>query len=143
MALFGGDTYDPEQDKDRLLTVLGRVRDVMFDGQWHTLDELVGRCGGSNASVSARIRDLRKKRFGSYIVERRRVHNGLWAYRLNQPDTTTEATKPVFIRKSRKLEEKEILQVASRHTKYMIGKTAWAMDVVSLVRELEARWSIK
>jgi hypothetical protein len=143
MALFGGDTYDPEQDKDRLLTQLGRVRDVMFDGRWHTLGELVERCGGSEASVSARIRDLRKRRFGAYVVESKRVSNGLWAYRLIPPDTTTEATKPVFVSKSRKLEEKEILQIASRHTKYMTGKTAWAMDVVSLIRELEARWNIK
>jgi len=143
MALFGGDTYDPEQDKDRLLTQLGRVRDVMFDGKWHTLRELVERCGGSDASVSARIRDLRKRRFGAYVVESNRVNNGLWAYRLIPPDTTTEATKLVFVSKSKKLEEKEILQISNRHTKYMVGKTAWAMDVVSFVRELEARWNIK
>jgi hypothetical protein len=85
-GLFGGVTYSPEQDKDRLLTQLGRVRDVMFDGQWHTLSELVARCGGSDASVSARIRDLRKKRFGSYHVESKRVHEGLWRYRLELPN---------------------------------------------------------
>jgi hypothetical protein len=86
MGLFGGATYDPEQDRDRLVTQLGRVRDVMFDGQWHTLAELVVKCGGSDASVSARIRDLRKKRFGAYNVESKRVRDGLWVYRLELPD---------------------------------------------------------
>ena len=86
MGLFGGDTYDPEKDRERLLTQLGRVRDVMFDGQWHTLAELVVKCGGSDASVSARIRDLRKKRFGAYNVESKRVRDGLWVYRLELPD---------------------------------------------------------
>lgn len=86
MSLFGGVTYDPEQDRDRLLTQLGRVRDVMFDGQWHTLAELVVKCGGSDASVSARIRDLRKKRFGAYHVESKRIREGLWVYKLELPD---------------------------------------------------------
>jgi len=86
MGLFGGVTYDPEKDKDRLLTQLGRVRDVMFDGQWHTLAELVVRCGGSDASVSARIRDLRKKKFGEYTVHRKRVRDGLWVYKLELPN---------------------------------------------------------
>ena len=86
MTHFGGVTFDAAQDGQRLITQLNRVRDVMFDGDWHTLQELNDRCGGTVASVSARVRDLRKKRFGEYNVERRRVQAGLWAYRLEIPN---------------------------------------------------------
>jgi|DEB3_MinimDraft_2_1074329.scaffolds.fasta_scaffold07600_2 hypothetical protein len=86
MKLFNGETFDPDQDTDRLWTQLVKVRNVMFDGNWHQLKELVRICGGTEASISARIRDLRKKRFGKYIVDRRRVRAGLWEYRLELPN---------------------------------------------------------
>lgn len=79
---FDGSTYDPLLDKDRLATLLGRVFSLMADGRWRTLAEIQGRVGGTEASVSARLRDLRKARCGSYTVEHRRVAGGLWEYRL-------------------------------------------------------------
>lgn len=79
---FDGHTYDPGKDHKRLTTQLGKVRAAMLDGAWHTLDELVARCGGTTASVSARLRDLRKKKHGGHTVERRRVKEGLWQYRV-------------------------------------------------------------
>ena len=86
MTHFDGETFDPFRDGDRLTSQLNRVRDVLFDGNWHTLQELNERCGGTTASVSARVRDLRKKRFGEYNVERRCVRAGLWEYRLEIPN---------------------------------------------------------
>ena len=79
---FDGATYDPTLDQERLTGQLGRVYGVMRGGDWHTLDELVTRCGGTTASVSARLRDLRKSRFGGYTVERRRKTAGVWLYRI-------------------------------------------------------------
>lgn len=81
---FSGETYDPAQDKDRMKTQLGRVFDSMMDGGWHRLADLAATVEGSEAAVSARIRDLRKPRFGAYEVQRRRVvgADGLWEYRL-------------------------------------------------------------
>lgn len=81
---FDGATYDPVQDQARLSGQLSRVYDVMRDGGWHTLEELVRKCSGTTASVSARLRDLRKQRFGGHDVERQRVQAGLWRYRLNR-----------------------------------------------------------
>lgn len=81
-SLFDGETYDPALDEDRLASLLGRVWAAMAKGGWWTLTRLRDQCGGSEASVSARIRDLRKRRFGSHFVERRRVVGGLWEYRL-------------------------------------------------------------
>jgi len=68
---FSGRTYDPEFDRDRLNAQLKRVYDLMHDGAWRTLSEIAAATGDPQASVSARLRDLRKDRFGGFMVERR------------------------------------------------------------------------
>jgi hypothetical protein len=82
--LFDGATYEPEHDKARLTSQLARVRKFMSDERWHTLDEIVAFCGGTTASASARLRDLRKQRFGAFVILRQRVlpQRGLYAYKL-------------------------------------------------------------
>lgn len=82
-----GETYDHEQDKARLSGMLGRVFEAMSDGEWWSLERLKRQCGGSEASISARIRDLRKEKFGGYQVERQRFRDGLWTYRLLLSDS--------------------------------------------------------
>ncbi len=69
-------------DTERLSGQLNRVLELMSDGHWRTLRSISDSCVASEASVSARLRDLRKPRFGSYSVERRRVADGLWEYRV-------------------------------------------------------------
>lgn len=69
---FDGETYDPEQDAARLGKQLLAVRDLMLDGIWRTLAEIERETGYPQASVSARLRDLRKEKFGGYVVKRRR-----------------------------------------------------------------------
>lgn len=84
MSLFDGQTYDESFDRERLETLLGRVKSAMKDGNWWTLAELVEKCGGSESGVSARIRDMRKPKFGGHNVDRRRrgdPKDGLWEYR--------------------------------------------------------------
>jgi hypothetical protein len=85
---FSGETFSQEKDGARLSSQLKRVRDLMLDGQWRTLREIQLACGGSEAGTSARLRDLRKPRFGGFCVERRRAegeNSGLWEYRLVAP----------------------------------------------------------
>jgi hypothetical protein len=79
---FDGATYSPECDMERLASQLERVKRFMADGRWRTLGEIAARVRGSEAGVSARLRDMRKPRFGGYSVERRRVDGGLWQYRV-------------------------------------------------------------
>lgn len=81
---FGGVTYDAEQDYARLKSQLERVLALCKDGQWRTLGLIAAAVKGSEASVSARLRDLRKWRHGGYIVERKRLRSmgGLYAYRV-------------------------------------------------------------
>jgi hypothetical protein len=82
---FDGATYDRGLDGIRLTGQLQRVFDYMETGQWRTIPEIASKVGGSEAAVSARLRDLRKPKFGGYLVEKRRVGDptdGLWEYRL-------------------------------------------------------------
>lgn len=79
---FDGPTYEPEKDQVRLGKQMGLVKGLMLDGRWRGLEEIAEAVGGSEAGVSARLRDLRKSRFGGHTVERRRVDGGLFEYRV-------------------------------------------------------------
>ena len=81
---FGGETYSQEHDRGRLRVQVNTVRTFMLRniGDWYTLAELHGELGFPEASISARLRDLRKAAFGSFIVERRRRRQGTWEYRV-------------------------------------------------------------
>lgn len=78
----GGQTYSQSRDHQRLSGLHLRVWEFMSDGQWHTLAEIHAACGGTESSCGARIRDMRKARFGGHTVERRHVGDGLHEYRL-------------------------------------------------------------
>lgn len=82
---FGGETYEPELDHDRLKAQLWRVLRVMKDGVWRTLFEIESLTGDPAQSVSARLRDFRKEQFGAHTVNRRRRgegRRGLFEYQL-------------------------------------------------------------
>lgn len=82
---FDGPTYEVEYDKVRLSKQHERIRELMRDGQWRTLNEIGDATGDPVASISAQLRHLRKPRFGSWIVDKRRRGDeglGLWEYRL-------------------------------------------------------------
>lgn len=81
----GGETFDHEFDAERLAGQHARVYSLMEDGRWRTLDEIAALTGDPPASVSARLRDFRKPRFGAHAVERRARggrERGLYEYRL-------------------------------------------------------------
>lgn len=79
---FDGETFDIKRDGNRLRRQLDAVRNLMADGLWRTLRQISHNTGYPEASVSARLRDLRKSKFGSYVVERRYVERGLFEYRV-------------------------------------------------------------
>jgi len=81
---FDGETFSAARDGARLYAQLQRVWLVMRDAGWHTLRELAGKTGDPEGSVSARLRDLRKQKFGAHDIERRYVERGLWEYRLSR-----------------------------------------------------------
>jgi hypothetical protein len=78
-----GATYDPAEDFKRLNRQMRAVALVLWDGNWHTLADISRATGHPEASISARIRDLRKPKFGGHIVTTKRLPggNGLHIYR--------------------------------------------------------------
>jgi hypothetical protein len=85
VAHFDGQTYAPEKDRARLGQQLGAVRVLMVDKRWRTLAEIATAVGAPEASVSARLRDMRKAKFGGHSVSARRRQgvDSLWEYRLD------------------------------------------------------------
>ena len=82
--VFRETTFDPVIDRPRLDTLRGRVQETMKDGCWHKLSDLALCCGGSEAGVSARIRELRRPEYGGHNIIKRRVANGgLWEYKFS------------------------------------------------------------
>jgi hypothetical protein len=81
---FDGAVFDPAVDQDRLTKQLGRVFDLVRDGQWRTLQEMGDVTGDPITSISAQLRHLRKPRFGGYTVEKRRrtATAGTYEYRV-------------------------------------------------------------
>lgn len=77
-----GATYDHQRDGRRLAAQHHRVLAFMRSGQWVTLAAIAAHTKDPEASVSARLRDLRKPEFGSYRIDRRYVRRGLHEYRL-------------------------------------------------------------
>lgn len=77
-----GETYEREQDHVRLNAQTLGVWQCLRSGYWMTLYSISQITGYPEASVSARLRDLRKPQFGGHTVERRRVAGGLYEYRM-------------------------------------------------------------
>ncbi len=79
---FDGQTFNHARDHERLTGQLWDIYAIMKDQCWHTLGELAEATGEPEPSISARLRDLRKDRFGKHTIERRYKGNGLHEYRL-------------------------------------------------------------
>jgi hypothetical protein len=79
-----GATYEAALDHVRLNAQMLRVWEALRESDaWWTLSELAAATGDPEASVSARIRDLRKDKFGGHVIERLRVDDsGLYRYHL-------------------------------------------------------------
>ena len=77
-----GETFDRARDGKRLNAQAADVFRLMQDGNWRTLAEIAAATDHPEASVSARLRDLRRPSLGGFTVERKHVSKGLWIYRV-------------------------------------------------------------
>jgi hypothetical protein len=86
---FKGSTFDAKRDGERLSNQLDKVRGLMKQnhGLWQTLAFISAVVDAPEASVSARLRDLKRegKESGEFTIERRYVRRGLHEYRLVSP----------------------------------------------------------
>lgn len=119
---FNGPDYEPENDKARLSKQHVRIRELMRDGKWRTLNEIADVTCDPPASISAQLRHLRKQRFGSWIVKKRRRgdrKHGLYEYRLRAPtDVEIQAVKKKRQRRRRLKKENRALKKWMRHAGY-------------------------
>ena len=82
---FDGPVYEPKHDKIRLTGQILRIFEAIKDSNWYTLNEIHSKTGDPHASISAQLRHLRKKRFGSHTVDkepRGNRNSGIWQYKL-------------------------------------------------------------
>ena len=85
MSIFDGEADTEGISKDpRLQKQLVRVYSALTDGAWQTLAEVGFKSDAPEASVSARIRDLRKDRFGGFTINHRHVGDGIHQYMLEK-----------------------------------------------------------
>ena len=87
---FDGTPFDVVLDADRLGKQLETVKTFMLQQSgWVSLVEIERATGVTTASAGARLRDLRKSRFGCHIIARRRRVGspGTFEYRMDTPNT--------------------------------------------------------
>jgi hypothetical protein len=87
--------YDEGRDGRRIARQRARVWQAIYSGGWWGLADIAQTTGDPEASVSARLRDFRKPKFGAHTVERRYVRDGLHHYRLRVNRKTGNAAGPV------------------------------------------------
>ena len=96
MSSFGGATLE-RTDVPRLGKQLQAVYDVMKDGQFRTLEQIAVAVNVgmgiyvTTPSISARLRDLRKEKFGGSKVSRRNLGDGQFEYQVLRADGTVIA----------------------------------------------------
>lgn len=73
---FNGPAYVPAEDHARLRGQLLRIFNYMKDGTKRTLDEIESATGDPQASISAQLRHLRKKKYGSHQMIRTKAPQG-------------------------------------------------------------------
>jgi len=83
--LFQGSDIEPENDNVRLTGQILDIYNFMKDGKWRTLKEIEEITGHLTSSISAQLRNLRKKQFGSHTILKRKRgdrESGLFEYKL-------------------------------------------------------------
>ena len=85
MSTFGP-AYEEAKDGKRIKKQHEVIRDFMLENtNWFTLAELHSLLQYPEASISAQLRHLRKEKFGSYKVDKRRRTVGTWEYHIEKP----------------------------------------------------------
>ena len=98
-AHFDGPAYEPAVDHARLTGQILRVWQCMDDKRWRSLSEIARLTRDPESSVSAQLRHLRKPKFGSHQVNRRRRGDraaGLFEYQVIPHQPSRPAQEELF-----------------------------------------------
>ena len=131
---FDGPDYSKDLDKKRLSKQHVEIKEFMLkEKNWFTLKEISSNLNFPEASVSAQLRHLRKPRFGSYVVERRRTGNksrGLFEYRVLPPGTESIFEIKTKIRKPLAEKIKEIEGFCLDNSAHF-----WARNILTILND--------
>ena len=94
---FDGSDIVDARDRPRLAGQLRRIFAYMKDGNWYTLRSIAEGTKCPEASASAQIRNLKKKRFGEHTIKKQHIGNGVWLYRLIVNTTTAKQDRELAI----------------------------------------------
>lgn len=82
------DNHMTEDDKKRIANLRAAVYEVVKDGRPRTFEQIADAIGaGKNSipSISARLRDFRKPEYGGYVIDKKQIRPGLFAYWMEVP----------------------------------------------------------
>lgn len=113
----GGETYVHDRDYDRLNAQQRAVFELMQNRDWWTYAQIAAKTRYPEGSIGARIRDLQKREFGGWRVEREHVSRGLHRYRWTG-DRLTEA----------EMSKKERIVAAVSNMSVVLGATEVERD---------------
>lgn len=122
MPLFHGAHLDPK-DFPELHGDLKKVRDLMLDGVWRTLDEIRQATEIPQASASAHLRYLRTPRFGNYTVDRVKVGKRLFKYKVIAPTSAIANQIPARTKNAAIL--KSFVRFAKEHPELEFCDALW------------------
>ena len=77
---FSGSDYVEARDHDRLTGQVLRIYELMKDGTQRSLHSIASATGDPEASISAQLRNLKKRAFGGHDVRKRYAGGGLYLY---------------------------------------------------------------
>lgn len=84
-VIVDGSTFDRKQDAKRLTSLHHRVLEYMLShGEYRTLAQIRGACGGSENGIAARLRAYRLPQHGGYRMDCERDKGGLYRYRVRR-----------------------------------------------------------
>lgn len=118
-----GATFDPAVDTVPLNKQMVRVWCVMQSGAWYSLPVIADYTGDGEASVSARLRDFRKAKFGGHLVQRRkqpgrRLHEYQLLWDDSRPVPTSEQIVEAYIGRPYVSHPARIVQDARRQARH-------------------------
>ena len=92
MSKFNGSDYTPSLDDARLGRQMDRVKQACRSGVPMSLAAIAKETGDPEASISAQLRHLRKKKNGAHSVDKIHISHGLYLYQVTLNDRSVAST---------------------------------------------------
>lgn len=139
-AFSSGSTYSHALDGERIKGRRAQIFALMGDRKFRSLTEIANTVGGSEAAASARLRDFRKAKYGSYTVIGKRFgdkKSGFWKYQVLPPLSTLTEQHGGNVRLSHK--DRGIVQIPTKKSGSNPDSVPSLREVAKLVHARDTR----